>query len=324
MNPYTASLRPVWERPTVVSLDTVALDQFATSIYREDFPVPSWREPVFPADDDERFVNFVGVGNTINFAFTDFATHKTFESQYGQQSWRGAFGMWACLKRAYDEDHDFNNLQWLVQMSLGDMQQLFAGAVPIPMLQDRLELFHETGTVLAKRFGGSFWNLLQGCNFRAFGEAGFVPTLIRELPGFRDESVHAATGVRLKFQKRAQLLAMMYQGRAMSQEALPFLQDYELLGPIADYSVPKALHMFGILKYSDELETRVATGTIVQKDSVAEQEIRAQTVRAQVLLLERLNSMRDEKTNYLALDYKLWSAGRGRQHRHHLTQTRSY
>ena len=61
--PRAMSLRPVWERPTV-SLDTAALDQFATTIYREDFPVPSWREPVFPADDDERLVNFIGVGNT--------------------------------------------------------------------------------------------------------------------------------------------------------------------------------------------------------------------------------------------------------------------
>ena len=104
---------------------------------------------------------------------------------------------------------------------------------------------------------------------------------------------------------------MMYQGRAMSSKRLPWLKDYELLGPIADYSVPHALKAAGILQYSDDLNERILRGDLIEKDSVLEQEIRAQTVNAQIILLEEINRLRLVKTNYLALDYKLWMRGRG-------------
>ena len=324
MNPYLDSLGAVWCRPTCVFINDHHLGELADRIRRDDFPIPSWTEPVFPAVSDEVFVNFIGVGNAINFAFSDFETRQTFTTSFQGQEWHGAFGMWACLKRALDAGADFKNLSWLTMLSTSDASNLFLGSSEIPLLPMRIEILREIGTVLTENYQGSFWNLVENCRFFAFGQKGLIETLINNFPSFRDESYHQLSGVTLEFHKRAQLMGMMYQGRAMKNTELPSLHDYEFLGPIADYSVPNALRIAGVLEYSNALETAISIGELIDKDSIAEQELRAQTIHAQVVLLAKVNEMRPRKTNYLALDYKLWRLGRDSDRQHHLTKTHAY
>jgi hypothetical protein len=117
---------------------------------------------------------------------------------------------------------------------------------------------------------------------------------------------------------------MMYHGRAMASTTLRPLLDFASLGPIADYSVPRALHAQGILRYSRELEQRIIARSILPTDSIEEQEIRAQATNAQVMLLNEINSLRRSALTFLELDYKLWILGRGVGMPHHLTRTVSY
>ena len=253
MNPYLDSLVPIWRKPSCVFINSDALAQVADQLHGKDFPVPSWLEPVFPPANDEVFVNFIGVGNAINFAFSDFETRETFTTDYGNQTWHGAFAMWACLKRALDHGADFRNLSWLSGLSFSDASSLFRGAFEIPLLRKRIEILHETADVLSAGYRGSFWRMIEDSRFSAFGAHGLVETLVEEVPSFRDESFHEPSGTTLQFHKRAQLMGMMYQGRAMAGHELPVLRDYEFLGPIADYSVPNALRTAGILVYVDAL-----------------------------------------------------------------------
>jgi hypothetical protein len=122
-----------------------------------------------------------------------------------------------------------------------------------------------------------------------------VTRLLQEFPSFRDEGLHRSSGTILRFEKRAQLMAMMYHGRAMSSTVLPRLDDFADVGPIADYGVPRALHSLGILKYAAELERQIASGSMIERDSIAEQEIRSQAVQAQLKLLAALNQLRESK-----------------------------
>jgi Potential Queuosine, Q, salvage protein family len=324
MNPYLSSLRPIWNQPTCVFVERDKLTSFAAEIATEGFPVPEWRGPTFPRTDDDVFVNFIGVGNSINFAFSDFDTHRAFTLMYQQTNWQGAFAMWAALSRALDNGIDFRRLDWLKTLTINDAASLFRGESPLPMLEERVEILRKTGATLSKKFGASYWALVNRSNLWAFGKTGIVEVLVNEFPSFRDESLHHKSGTILKFHKRAQLFAMMYQGRAMSSKRLSWLKDYELLGPIADYSVPNALRAAGILQYSDDLNHRISHGDVIAKDSLFEQEIRAQTVNAQIMLLEEVNRLRQTGTNYLALDYKLWMRGHSTKIRHHLTRTHAY
>jgi hypothetical protein len=324
MNPYLASLRAVWSRPTCVFVNNHRIGQLARQIQGQDFPIPSWKQGVFPETSDEIFVNFIGVGNAINFAFSDFDTRKTFTTSFRGQEWSGAFAMWASLRRGLDAGVDFRNLSWLAALSYSEASTLFEGVSEIPLLPTRIEILREVGRVLEADYQGSFWKLIQDCHFSAFGPQGLIEKLIHSFPSFRDESFHEASHTTLQFHKRAQLMGMMYQGRAMEEVVLPSLHDYESLGPIADYSVPNALRLTGVLEYAESLEASILAGEMIEKDSIAEQEIRAQTVQAQVLLLTELNELRTSKVNYLGLDYKLWQLGRQSDRQHHLTKTHAY
>jgi hypothetical protein len=323
MNPFTTTLEPVWQTPTCVWINSDVVARTAQKLAGESFSTPFWQEEVFPTANLE-FLDFVGVGNSINFAFTDFETHQSFSVRYKGVLWRGAFAMWASLQRASDNGIDLFSGHTLRQISLQEVAKVFAGESAIPMLQERWLILREVGTILSERYGGSFRNVFLNGEPSAFGEDGLVNRLVNAFPSFRDESVHRGTGAVLKFQKRAQLMAMMYQGRALASRSLSPLSDFADVGPIADYSVPRALHSLGILEYTPELEARITSRQLIEKDSVAEQEIRAQTVQAQTILLTIINSLRASPITFIDLDYKLWTMGRGVKAPHHLTITTAY
>jgi hypothetical protein len=323
LNPYTESLRPIWDNPRCVHLDDKALGHVAEQIATQDLPIPNWRNPVFPENDVE-FVDFIGLGNAINFAFTDFETFESFRVGYGGTVWRGAFGMWACLKRALDAGVPILDGTYLRDLTFDDFQELFRGENTIPLLRERWQIFNEVGFVLCQKFDGRFRNLFDTSNYQALGEGGVVARLVNDFPSFRDETVHCPTGNLLRFHKRAQLLAMMYQGRALNSDSLQLLPDFQDLGPIADYAVPRSLHTLGVLKYVDALWDTIRARQLVAKDSVEEQELRGQTVLAQLRLMASASSLRGESVNILQLDYKLWAMGRDSIEPHHLTVTTAY
>jgi hypothetical protein len=323
VNPFWDSLRPIWDDPTCVWVSKSNVVRVARSLAAEEFPVPSWREPVFPEDDQE-FFDFIAVGNCINFAFTNFATGKSFTTEYQGSAWRGAFGMWACLRRAVENGSPITSGEFLAALTLADCQELFAGDPPMPMLDERCAILKEVGDVLCSDYEGRFRNVLTSSRGKAFGTRGLVIQLLDRFPSFKDESRHINTGTILQFEKRAQLLAMMYQGRALASKVLKPLSDSSSLGPIADYSVPRALHAQGILEYSPELQQQISSRSVLPKDGVAEQEIRAQATGAQIMLLNEINGLRRDILTSLELDYKLWMLGRRVEAPHHLTKTTAY
>jgi hypothetical protein len=324
MNPLLSSLYPIWNNARVVFLDDNRVRTLAQQLAGEVLVAPSWREAVFPRDDSETFVDFIGVGNAINFAFTAFDTHESFSVEYADTNWRGAFAMWACLARALERRPGMLRGAYLAQLSLSDVEEIFTSTVPIPLVEERWKILKEVGSILDSTYDGYFHNLFSRASFSAFGGNGVVDRLLEHFPSFRDESVHHETGAILRFAKRAQLMAMMYQGRALSSAKLPRLSDGRDLGPIADYSVPRSLRSLGVLKYAPELEEKVRSRQVIEKGSLEEQEIRAQTVHAQVALLKEMQERHNSRVSALNLDYKLWMLGRKATEPHHLTITTAY
>ncbi|MBZ5489722.1 MAG: queuosine salvage family protein [Acidobacteriia bacterium] len=324
MNPFISTLEPIWSSPTCVFIDEKRLRVVSEELSKEPLELPNWRLPVFPSDDDETFTNFLGVGNSINFAFTDFSTYKSFEIEYNGGIWKGAFAMWGCILRALERGKEVLKGRFLRNLNRKEFDEIFAGKVPIPMADERLRILNEIGAVLETHYGGEFSNLFIEARFRAFGGNGIVDRLTSQFSSFRDESVYKRTNAVLKFHKRAQLLPMMYQGRAAASTVLPQIADFEDLGPIADYAVPRGLHNAGILSYAPELQSKIIDRVLIPKDSIEEQEIRAQTENVQWKLLQVLQRMSTPAPTMLHIDYKVWSLGRGAKEPHHLTKTSAY
>ena len=323
-NPYNDTLIPLWANAHEVFVDEVRLHNLARDWSRERFPIPDWRQIVFP-DDDLVFVDFIGVGNTINFAFTNFETYDSYQVGYDGQVWRGAYAMWAALKRALGNNVPILDAKYLRALDQREFRLIFEGITELPLSDHRLAMLRDVGATLVNRFNGSFRTLFDAPTPSAFGAKGVVTQLVGNFNAFQDIGVVASLGLSAQFHKRAQLFAMMYEGRARTSTALRPLADSDSIGPIADYSVPRALHASGILKYSEELDRKVQSRTPIEPNSVEELEIRALAIRAQQLLLQEINRLRIEQPiNYIQLDFKLWTLGRTITEPHHLTATTAY
>lgn len=342
MNPFIETMRPVWENAEFVTVDRNALARLAQTLKNEKLEIPNWRMPCLPKEDDENFVQFLGVVTAINFCFWDPWTKERYRyvDKTGKE-WQGAMAMTMAMKEAMDEGAPILDGNWLARISRSTLSEILEKDSRIPLLNERIGILRELGSehFMHGKSGGKFFSLLERAGFRVFnpkemdGDRGIVARLVGNFPfSFQDTANHPLTRFQssakkrsIHFAKKAQLFAMMYHGRALdSGGKLPLIRDIENIGVVADYVLPKILRYFGVLVYSPELAQRVDNWEIVEEHSPEEVEIRAQTWQAVILLRDRLSKLRGENVSMLALDYLLWRKGRMIDVPHHLTPTTAY
>ena len=324
-NPVLESVMPVVKKSTHVSIDWAKLKEVARKYAGEELIVPDWRAPVFPAETNRDTLAFFLLGNSINFAFSDFRTGIKYETEYAGIPFRGAFGMWAALKRGIDGGVPLLDGRYLERVSGVELKTLFEGNILIPMFEERLKILREVGRVLNQKYNSHFARVVEYSGNRAFdGGRGVVERLLADFPSFADRYQYGNNLVILN--KRAQLAVGMIQGRFLSEGVELFPRsDIDLLTVFADYELPRSLNAMGILKYTDALSGRINEGRTIGKGSLEEIEIRANTVFAAKLLQDEINGIRKEDVNALNIDYKLWSEGKNfKDAKHHLTETTAY
>lgn len=322
-NPYLKSLVPIWKNPRFVFVDKEKIDNIACEFKKEGLKTPNWRESVLPDSDDGIFIDFLGLDSSINFCFTDPKTKIKFQTEYKGKMLSGSYAMSACIKRAIEDGIPILDCRWLKNAQIGDLEHIFRGTIPIPLIRERTAIFREVGEVLEEKYGGHFYNVFEEAGYMAFrrNKNGVVDRLIGDFPSFWDVSWHEGSQNFLQFHKRAQLYVIMYQGRAMdSGGRLNFISDADRLGPPADYRVPQVLNKMGILKYESSLERMIKDRKIIKKDSLEEQEIRAQMIYAMVRLCDMAGTWMGP------IDYQVWRAGSNMSlsSPHHLTPTIAY
>ena len=100
----------------------------------------------------------------------------------------------------------------------------------------------------------------------------------------------------------------------------------ESMTAFADYIVPVALIVMKITKYSDELEQKIMSGKMIERDSTEEIEIRAASIYATAKLTESVNRRREDLESLIIpqIDYRLWKHYHATHYPHHLTYTTMY
>ncbi len=319
VNPYLDAILGAASKSQAVKINIEKLDEYAQIWAQEDLPIPDWRMPVYLEADDNAFIQFLGIGNALNYCFSNPKTKQKYETEYLGKLWRGAFGMWAALKRAHDEGVPILDPNFLERIDTEEVKHIFTGNPELPMFRARANSLRLAGQALLNNFG-SYAELFRRCDYRAFNSGiGIIDKLVRHDSGYSDTAFFKPTNTVLRFHKRANLFVMMYHGRALSSNgALPPIKDAEDLTPPADYEVPKALRHLGILEYSLELANAVDSGIEIPAHSQWEQEIRSQTVAAMVSLCQKSGK------SITAIDFKVWLEGKSSLNPHHLTATTAY
>ncbi|HSZ60497.1 MAG TPA: queuosine salvage family protein [Terriglobales bacterium] len=276
------------------------------------------------ADDYRETIDFILTTSCIDTAFTDFSTHEKFQAEYGGHNWSDSDALFACMKRAVDKGVPILNGGFLANVTRAKMQELFAGNIELPMLEEKTQILNQVGGVLASKYNGRFHNFVASCSPKLYANGdGLVDRLVSEFPRFRDVSPYH--GHTIKFYKLPQL-AIWFLHTSLRNTGEFRIEDLQTMSAFADYIVPVALRLLGITSYSADLERAINTYRLIPHDSAWEVEIRAHCIYASALLAEEINLLRpsDRQIVVPQIDARLWTHYHTTWWPHHLTETIMY
>lgn len=323
-SPVLDSLPPVIDASRHVRTDVDRIAAVASWMAYEELPFPSFGLAFDPEKERDRAIDFEMVSSSINTAFTDFATGVKFQTEHQGQVHSDSHAMTACLKRAIDQGIPVLDGRYLAGLTRADLASIFTGNTEMPMLDEKLQVLRDVGAVLAERYDGAFHNFVATCTPRLFdGGKGLVDRLIAEFPRFDDVSPFA--GHEIRFYKLAQLAYWGLHSGFERRGGFP-IEDIGSMTAFADYIVPVALRVMGILVYTPELDRKIEAGELIPRDSQEEIEIRAHMLYATALLTEEINARRPPELQVIIpqVDARLWSSYHTTHWPHHLTRTIMY
>lgn len=324
-SPVLDSVRYAVESSRDVQTHYDKIVEVASWMAYEELPIPEFTLPlgVGQGDPDEA-IDFMLVADSIDTAFTDFKSHEKFQVDYAGQHWSDSDAEFACIKRALDNGVPFLDGNYLARITRAELSEIFEGNIEMPMLDEKLEVVHQVGKVLAEKYDGRFHKFVKACSPRLYDNGnGLIERLVKEFPRFNDVSM--LDGHEIKFYKLAQLgIWMLY---ATLHRAGKFrLDDPEKMTAFADYIVPVALRLHGITSYSERLEKAINEHQWIPRDFRWEIEIRAHCIYATALLREEINKLRPTNQQVIIpqIDARFWTHFHTTNWPHHLTRTIMY
>jgi len=323
-SPVLTSILPVVQESRDVRTHVDKIVEVAGWMAYEELPMAEFLLPFGLGGDRNQTVDFIMVSSTLNFAFTDFSTHEIFQVDFAGKRWWDAEAMFACLKRALDEGVPVLDGRYLRSVTRGDLEKIFRGPTTIPLLDERTEILRSVGEVLSTHYDGHFHRFIDAGPPRLYANGeGLLERLVKEFPRFNDVSRYGEHEV--KFFKLAQLGLWLLHS-AFHRSGGFRLEDIEKMTAFADYILPVALRVMGILSYSPALSEAVEQRQLISRDSTQEIEIRAHTLYATALLTEEINKRRppDRQVIIPQIDARLWTHYHATFLPHHLTRTIMY
>jgi hypothetical protein len=322
-NPVLDSVQPVIEGSRDVHTDLGRLADVASWLAYEELPKPAQMLPVRLDGSREEIADFVLVAASLNFAYTDFETRQRWDLVVDGRAYADADGLHVALYRALGEGVPVLDGSWLQSVTADDLRQLLRGGTSeLQMLDERAAILREVGETLVAKYDGSFSNVLASSSAAVYDEGrGFLEVLTRDFPRFHD--VAEWQGEEVRFWKLAQLAVWFLD--VTLRGGLGF-RDLDRLTAFADYIVPAALHVMGVLRYSDDLDRAIVRGEPIEAGSAWEVELRAHTIYATALLCDRVNELRPPELRVIVpqIDARLWVPFHKSHLPHHLTRTIFY
>jgi len=311
MKKVLESARWVMEHAEHVTIDEEALRRSARELVRQSLSFV-WNGLHF-RDGTERTVQYLFVLDSLNFCFWP-------EPRWRYRDLDGYVALATALKDAVMRGDCLLDAAFLAQMDRAKLQEILDGENEIPLLEERVAILREVGTVLQKEYSGQAARLVERAGRSA---EHLVELLAQDFSSFRDEALYR--GRRVYFYKRAQIFCADLYGAFEGQRWGGF-SDIDELTAFADYKVPQVLRQMGILRYSSELSSRIDRREELPSGSPEEIEIRAGTIWAVELLRRELEQLGKSLRSF-EIDWLLWNLGQQEEFRkkpYHRTRTIFY
>jgi len=324
-NPVRTDAEKVMNHAESVTINTEKISELSQQLIDEyEFKPADWDAPVFPSiseSDFETIVDFFIVGNSINYCFNDLDSGVKYATEYLDIEWAGAFGMWASIKRAMDENIPILDADYLKNINKSELTKIFDSTqnTSMPMIESRVNNLNTLGEMM-EGLGGSFVSLFED-NVQIYGKNGIVELLV-DSNAFKDERTYNEETIR--FDKRAQLAVCMVYGKCLNTEYEFEIIDKDAFTIFADYGIPAGLVSYGVLEYNPPLQNQIESRNMIPENSKVEVEIRASTVIAGELIQKEIYNQSNKEISMVILDYLLWQMRNDEDTIAHITETTAY
>ena len=318
------SIDPVIKNSKLVRVNEAQINAVAQWMAFEEFVQPDGSSLFDFGNDPNFLMDLTLTVNTMNFAFTNFESGIKFQTIYQGKSYSDSEAMMACLHKAVNQGIPFFSGEYLAKVKRSDLEKIFSGNIEMPMLDERVKLFNEVGSVLVDKYQGHFHNFVAACAPRLYANGdGILEKLTTEFPRFEDVSNYQ--GNKIQIYKLAQLGIWSMHLTLFPRQAWA-LEDAHLLTAFADYIVPVGLRVMRIFEYAPELENDINNLVEIKRNSEAEIEIRALTIYAIARLTDEINLLRPNLPRLLMpqVDFRFWKTYHATHWPHHLTRTIMY
>uniref|UniRef100_A0A803K086 Queuosine 5'-phosphate N-glycosylase/hydrolase n=3 Tax=Xenopus tropicalis TaxID=8364 RepID=A0A803K086_XENTR len=284
-------------------------------IGRNEITLKGWKSlhELNPQDSGEDAVNWVFFVDTLNFSFWSESEENKYLVKYKGKEYSGYWSLCAAMNRALDEGIPLTTASYYSSLTLEQLKHILRSdsETPIPMIEERLEILHQTGKILMEKFGGSFLNCVQMSQNSA---VKLMQLVVDNFPSYRDEGCFK--GKKVAFYKRAQILVGDTWG-VLEGKGDGCFYDIQNMTMFADYRIPQALAHFGAMKYSEELLKQLKEGWLFRNGDVQEMEIRGCSIWAVELICEQLlrlfekcGKQMSNEINPVLIDHFLWDYAR--------------
>ncbi len=306
----------VVDHADLVHIDMDKLREFSASF--EDKPHDSWlANSLFDIDGlgEEKKLMLITIFNAISFSYWG---EPYWNVEYkGVLHTRGSWSLVASIFRAREEENDIFDPYYLASLSRDQLAIILRGNTEIPLIEERVKILNEIGSVLVSEFDGKMSNLVRRANNDAIE---LVELILKSFSSFRDTALYKSQEI--YFEKRAQALTegiySIFDGKGLGD-----LKNIESLTACADYIIPNLLRGLGILTYASSLAEKIDHKIQLPPKSPEEVEIRAHTIWT-VELIRRSLEERGLHASALHINDYLWTIGGNASTPFHMTRTTSY
>lgn len=261
------------------------------------YTTSKWSEPhLHPNEKTPETVAWIFTVDTLNFSFW---SSEPYGIEYEGIVYTGYWALAAAIDRALDEGIHITDPRTWQRPDFPDiMKKVFRSSTAnqVPLLAERIAVLQEAGSVLGTR---QFSDILVEQGFSA---AKTIEWLTTNLSSYDDTAIY--DNMKVKIYKRAQILIADLWA-CFDGEQWGHFEDIDTITMFADYRVPQILWSLGCISYSDDLEARIRRGDLMQSKEKAEVELRACSIWAVEVIVEKIRAD-GLKANSILADFFLW------------------
>ena len=291
------SLKPVVDRSIYVSIRQKGVDELAEALVNH--PVYEWDNEMQFQGNPEETVQYYFFVDSINFCFWNEKRKERWQFLKNGEWINGYYAFSSAIKQAFLKDKNLLDAAYVSRIPFDKFAEIFPGKGELLLLKERHQIIQENFSILQRKYSGKAAHLVA----EAQNDIGkLVELLLRDFSSFGDWT--ELEGKKLYFLKRAQLFPSDLC-HAFKGEGYGYFKNMGDLTVFVDYKLPQFLEARGALAYADTLRNKLQNQELVERGSREEIEIRANTVYACEMLLERLATLGRNLTAS-DLDWMLW------------------